>query len=72
MEGRIQMRKTTLFAIAAAVILAGVGAWTMLTTRAPVAEAALPGVQIDPSKMMMNAKRDLPAERFVDYSFVFN
>ena len=66
------MRKTNLFAIAAAVILAGVGAWAVLTTRAPVAEAALPVVQIDPSKMMMNARRDLPTERFVDYSVVFN
>jgi len=72
MDRRIQMRKTNLFAIAAAVILAGVGAWAVLTARAPVAVAAPPVVQIDPSKMMMNARRDLPTERFVDYSFVFN
>jgi hypothetical protein len=64
------MRKTNLFGVVAAVILAGIGAWAVLTTRAPVAEAALPVVQIDPSKMMMNA-RDVPTERFVDYSFVF-
>jgi Prokaryotic membrane lipoprotein lipid attachment site len=67
---RIQMRKIHFFAIGATVILSGVGAWAVLTTRAPVAEAALPVVQIDPSKMMMNA-RDVPTERFVDYSFVF-
>jgi hypothetical protein len=65
------MRKINLFAAATAVILSGVGAWAILTTRAPVAEAALPIVQIDPSKMMMNA-RDLPTERFVDYSVIFN
>ena len=56
----------------AALILSGVGAWAVLATRAPPAVAALPVVQIDPSKMMMNARRDLPTERFVDYSFVFN
>ena len=72
MVRRIQMRKTNLFAIAAAVILAGVGAWAVLTTRAPVAVAAPPVVQIDPSKMMMNARDDLPAERLVDYSVIFN
>ena len=66
------MRKTNLFAIATAVILAGVGAWAVLTTRAPVAVAAPPVVQIDPSKMMMNARDDLPAERLVDYSVIFN
>jgi len=71
MDRRIQMRKINLFAISAAVILSGVGAWAVLTTRAPVAEAALPGVQINPRQMMMNAK-DLPTERFVDYSVVFN
>jgi hypothetical protein len=65
------MRKTKLFAITAAVILAGVGAWAVLTARAPVAEAALPGVRIDPSQMMMNAK-DLPTERVVDFSVIFN
>ena len=65
------MRKINLFAIAAAVILSGVGAWAILTTRAPVAEAALPVVQIDPSKMMMDAK-DLPTQRVVDYSVIFN
>ena len=65
------MRKINLFAVAAAVILAGVGTWTVLTTRAPVAVAAPTPVQIDPLKMMMNAK-DLPTERFVDYSVIFN
>ena len=65
------MRKINLFAVAAAVILAGVGTWTVLTTRAPVAVAAPPVVQIDPSKMMMDAK-DLPTQRVVDYSVIFN
>jgi hypothetical protein len=71
MDRIIQMRKINFFAVAAAVILAGVGAWAVLTTRAPVAVAAPPVVQIDPSKMMMNAK-DLPTQRVVDYSVVFN
>jgi hypothetical protein len=65
------MRKIHLFAVAAAVILAGVGAWAVLTIRAPVAVAAPTPVQINPLKMMMNAK-DLPTQRFADYSLVFN
>ena len=54
----------------AALILAAVGVWVAWTPYPSV--AAPPVVQIDPSKMMMNGRRDLPTERFVDYSFVFN
>jgi hypothetical protein len=43
----------------------------VLTIRAPVAVAAPTPVQINPLKMMMNAK-DLPTQRFADYSLVFN
>ena len=62
------MRKISLFAVAAALILAGVGAWATSATQARVEPAAEAGV--DPSRIMMNAK-DLPAEEFVDYSVVF-
>jgi hypothetical protein len=58
-----------LLAVTAAVILAGIGAWVASTTQARV-EAA-PNVTISPLQLMMNSK-DLPAEEFVDYSFVFN
>ncbi len=63
------MRKIYLFVVAATLILAGVGAWTTSTTQTRV--AAPPGVRIDPSRMMMNAK-DLPTPRVVDYSVIFN
>ena len=60
------MRQTHLFAAAiVALILACVPGW--LTSQARV---AAPSVQIDPIQMMMTAKQ-LPTERFVDYSFVF-
>ena len=66
------MRKTSLFAAAAALILAGgIGAWAISTTQARV-EAAAPGVSVDPLQIMMKNTKELPAEEFVDYSFVFN
>jgi hypothetical protein len=60
------MRKIRLVAAAAALILTGIGAWAISTTRV---EATV-GAQVDPSQMMMNAK-DLPAAHYDDYSLVF-
>jgi hypothetical protein len=54
------MRKINLFAVAAALILAGVGGWVASTPQASV--AAPVGVQVDPLQMMINAK-DLPTVR---------
>jgi hypothetical protein len=68
-DRRIEMRKISLFAIAAALILAGVGAWAASTTQARVDTPPGPGV--DNIQLMMNA-RDLPTEHWVDYSVVFN
>jgi hypothetical protein len=63
------MRKTNLFAFAAAVlILAGVGGWVASTAQTSVATPT--EVRIDTSQVMMNAK-DLPTERFQDFTFVF-
>ena len=62
------MRKISLFAVAAALILAGIGAWASSSSQARVERAAEAGV--DPSRIMLNAK-ELPAEEFVDYSLVF-
>jgi hypothetical protein len=61
------MHKIGLFA-AAALILAGVGAWAASTTHTPTSAAA---ARLDPSQMMVNAKA-LPVEDFIDYTFVFN
>ena len=63
------MPKICLFAGTAALILAGIGAWAASTTQARV-EAA-PAATVDPFQIMMNVK-ELPAEKFVDYSLVFN
>jgi hypothetical protein len=63
------MRKISLFAVAAALILAGLGAWVASTTQARVDTPPGPGV--DTFQLMMNP-RDLPTEHWVDYSVVFN
>jgi hypothetical protein len=63
------MRKIALFAVPAAVILAGIGAWAASTTQARL-ETALE-LRIDPFPLMMNSK-ELPVEEFTDYSLVFN
>ena len=63
------MRKISLFAVAAILILAGVGAWAVSTTFARV--DAPVGAVVDPSQIMMNAK-DLPTVEFVDHTFVFH
>ena len=61
------MRKTGLFAVVAALILAGIGGWPP-NTQARVATATVGG--IDPFLIMTNAK-DLPAEHYRDFSMVF-
>ena len=63
------MRKINLFAITAALILAGVGGWGAWTPDASV--AAPVGVRVDPLQTMMNAK-DLSTERYHDFSLVFD
>jgi hypothetical protein len=64
------MRKTSLFAVAATLIVAGVGVWAAsTTTKARVAPPT--GDGLNPIQLMMNAK-ELPAAEFVDYTFVFN
>jgi hypothetical protein len=63
------MRKINLFAIAASLILAGVGGWVASTPQASV--AAPIGVQVDPLQIMMNTK-DLPTVRYQDFSVVFD
>jgi hypothetical protein len=64
------MRKISLFAVAAVLILAGLGGWVASTTHARF-EAPAGGGGIDLSEITMNA-RDLPTEKFVDYTFEFN
>ena len=69
-DRRIQMHRIRLFAVATAVIFAGVGAWAAsTTTRARIDTPS--GASIDPLQMTRDAK-DLPTGRFVDYSLVFN
>jgi hypothetical protein len=63
------MYKIRLFAVAAALAVAGVGFWVATTTQARVI-APIGARGIDPLQIMMNAKR-LPTEEFADYSFVF-
>jgi hypothetical protein len=63
------MRKISLFAVATALILAGVGAWATSTPHARLDTSAEAGV--DPGQILMNT-RDLPTEHYVDYSVVFN
>jgi len=63
------MRQIKLFAMAVALILAGVGGWVASTPQASV--AAPIDVRMDPLQMMMNAK-DLPTELYPDLSSVFD
>jgi hypothetical protein len=69
MDRRTQMRKIKLFAVAAALILTGVGGWVASTPRASV--AAPIGVQVDPFQIMMNAE-NLSTVRYQDFSVVFD
>jgi hypothetical protein len=68
---RVSTLKIALFAIPAAVILAGIGAWVATTTQARVVAPIGATAAIDPIQLMINAK-ELPTEEFVDYSFVFS
>jgi hypothetical protein len=73
MERGIPMRKTKVFAVAAAaLILAGVGGWASSTINAGRTAAATPiRVQMDPFPEMVNAK-GLPTSHYDDYSLIFN
>jgi hypothetical protein len=62
------MRKTGLFAVAAALILAGIGGWAASNTQARVATAS---IAINPFHMMTHAKH-LPMEHYQDFSMVFH
>jgi len=62
------MRKTTLFAVVAAVIVTGFGVWAASPTNARIPSTM--GQGIEPFQLMMNAK-GLPTEEFADYTFVF-
>ena len=59
----MQIAKISTFAIATALILAGIGTWAASTTHASVA-APVP-LRIDPFQMMVTAK-DLPTQEEVD------
>jgi hypothetical protein len=63
------MRKTGLFAVAAALILAGIGGWAASNTQARVATAT--SVGINPLQIMTNAGH-LPTEHYQDFSMVFH
>jgi hypothetical protein len=73
MERRIPMRKTKVFAVAAAaLILAGVGGWASSTINAGRTAAATPiSVRIDPFQAMVKAN-GLPTSHYDDYSLIFN
>jgi hypothetical protein len=59
----------TLFAISTATLMvAFVAGWAVSDSQARVAQAA--SVQVDTFEMMKTAKQ-MPAEHFADYSFVF-
>ena len=61
------MRKTTLFAAAAALIATGFGVWAA----SPARVSPSTGQGMEPFKLMMNAK-DLSRAELVDYTFVFH
>ena len=61
------MNQTRLFAASVAALIVACIAGAISDTQARV---ATPTVQIDPFAVMLSAKQ-LPAEHFTDYSFVF-
>ena len=63
------MRRISLFAIAAAFIVTGVGVWATSATNARVSPAM--GQGIEPLQLMMNAK-GLAVASLADYTFVFH
>jgi hypothetical protein len=66
-KGRTEMRKTSMFAVAAAVIATGFGVWAASPTNA---RAPSMGQGIEPFQFMLNAN-NLPTTEFADYTFVF-
>jgi hypothetical protein len=63
------MRKSSVFAVAAALIATGFGLWAASTTNARVAPST--GHQIETFQLMTNAK-DLRNVEFADFTFVFH
>ena len=61
------MRKTSLFAAAAALIATGFGVWAASPARVSPSISQ----RIEPFRLMVNAK-DLSRAEFVDYTFVFH
>jgi hypothetical protein len=61
------MRKTTLFAVAAALIATGFGVWAA----SPARVSPSIGQGIEPFQLMVSTK-ELPTVEFVDYTFVFH
>ena len=61
------MRKTTLFAAAAALIATGFGVWAASPARVSPSISQ----RIEPLRLMVNAK-DLSRAELVDYTFVFH
>jgi hypothetical protein len=61
------MRKTSMFAVATAVIATGFGVWAASPTNA---RAPSTGQGIEPFQLMLNAN-NLPTTEFADYTFVF-
>ena len=62
------MRKTTLFAIAAALIATGFGLWATAPTDAHVSPSTAQAIA--PFQLMVNAK-DVPTVELADFTFVF-
>jgi hypothetical protein len=71
LNGRTQMRKIGLFAVAAALALVGIGGWMEWVTSSSQARLAPAGDPIDTMQIMTNAK-NLPQAEFVDYTFIYN
>lgn len=63
------MRKFGFFAITTLILAAGFGGWVASTTQARVTASAN-GSRIDPLQMM-TTMRDMPTDRYVDYSLVY-
>jgi hypothetical protein len=63
------MHKTSLVAVAAAVIATGFGVWASAPTSARVISSVSQG--IEPFQLMMNAK-GLPTAEAYDHGFVFH
>jgi hypothetical protein len=67
LNGRTQMRKISLIAVAAAVVATGFGVWVAVPTSARTA----PTQGIEPFQLTMNAK-GLAVARAYDHGFVFH